>query len=298
MTADELKCKEGKRYDASGGSSIGLGPAERLLPMSLLDELKETNYVPSSLFALEKPLLWRQSLQIATRLTGKRYVNKLPSEDGTIWMCGSGGGGSFYSDECDDDEWRKGGYEKKKDGGTENGEDTEDSGKEGVDELQDRIDRLERLDKDRKRRIEIDREIEILRKEKDRLHLAQIVHVPEGAVEWLAHEVGHWLSSDHRDAFNMGMTEYAENDSDVARQEWEAMAFEDILFAPWAPSRILMPPSYRGGIPFSKDTISPVYFSAMEKKMRSARIDIEEWRQVFGPYAEWELSRRDRNELI
>jgi hypothetical protein len=124
--------------------------------------------------------------------------------------------------------------------------------------------------------------------EKAGLMSASIVAVPDGAMEWLLHEVGHWVaaSPNERKQINYGLSS-SETGHDGDR-EWQAWAFEEIVMAPFGPARDFAAPTQRDGAGFSK--IGPIPMFVMrhaEQRITDLGIDLEPWCQVYGDWIQW-----------
>lgn len=124
-----------------------------------------------------------------------------------------------------------------------------------------------------------------------------VVEIPEGAVEWLLHEVGHWVMSKHKgtDVVNYGLS------LDSIEEELLATAFQDIVFSPWDGAYSLAPKTVIAELSDPKDTnigfaqeISREMYREAEKRAIAAKIDFEYYCTVFGEWAEWELGRQSR----
>lgn len=118
------------------------------------------------------------------------------------------------------------------------------------------------------------------------------VYVPEGGMEWLLHEVGHWVAAtpEERRLPDYG---YGQEEIGVGKaREWQAWAFEEIVLAPFGHSRDFIPPKQRGGVAFSKN--QPIPGEALrhiERSIQSDFIDVAEWRVVYGDWIRHEQGR-------
>lgn len=267
-----------------------------------------------SLLTRERPDLWRRTVALATRLTGYQYVPKLPLPDGTIYACG---GGNY--DEPEDPfvhepdprkhlrKLREKLKREERDGSTNY---YPSQWQRWIDRILERtpisdaeqirrrkeIEKIdseikERRDKIEQRRGEIEeleQEIEDLERKKSGqvASCAQPrVFVPEGAMEWILHEVGHWIAASPEERLlpNYGLTP-SEIGHDGDR-EWEAWAFEEIILAPFGPSRLFAPPTQRDGAAFAKAGPMPWFaLRHAERRMLEMSVDVEEWRAL---YCEW-----------
>lgn len=123
----------------------------------------------------------------------------------------------------------------------------------------------------------------------------RLVYVPEGAMEWLLHEAGHWVAStpEERRRPNYGLG--IETHGHGADREWQAWAFEEIILAPFGPAREFAPPSQRDGVGFSKSgPIAEEHMRHAERSIRELGLDIEEWRAVYRPWIEWGKKRGEK----
>jgi hypothetical protein len=130
------------------------------------------------------------------------------------------------------------------------------------------------------------------RKEKDAelpaVTTAPMVYVPEGAMEWLLHEVGHFVaaSAPERQARNYGLGE-SERGEDGER-EWQAWAFEDIILAPHGPARNFAPVTQRDGAAFARSGLIPdVHYRHIEKQILDLGLDVDQWRCEYGQWVRW-----------
>jgi hypothetical protein len=210
----------------------------------------------------ERPELWSQALALASATTGMAYLPKLPLADGTIWACGGGGG--------------------------ESSEET--------------------LKRERRQRRERPA-IHIFPEEQDELgeepaipaKKTLSVSVPEGAMEWLLHEVGHFVAATPKER---ALRNYGLSESEIGHdgeREWQAWGFEEVILAPWGPARGFAPPSQRDGAAFNRAGPMPMFATdhAM-RRLRELGIDIEAWRLIWGEWARWhgkpDMSMVDRIE--
>lgn len=119
-----------------------------------------------------------------------------------------------------------------------------------------------------------------------------IAPVPEGAMEWLLHEVGHWVAAtdEERKLTNYG---YGQEAKGVGKaREWQAWAFEEIILAPWGPSREFIPPRHRGGVAFSPAGPMPVVaLHHIERQLQNIHsLHVAEWRVLYRDWIEYERS--------
>ena len=160
-------------------------------------------------------------------------------------------------------------------------------------------------DKER-RKAEIEklrRQLEEAKKEEHTKSLAPVVAVPEGAMEWLLHEAGHWIvaSDEERQLPNYGLNDdvigtvggyqkiAVPTSGLLFEREWQAWAFEEIILAPFGPSRSFAPPTQRDGVAFAKAGPVPAWALAhAERRINETHVDIERWRSVFGEWVRFE----------
>jgi hypothetical protein len=132
----------------------------------------------------------------------------------------------------------------------------------------------------------------------------QCVPVPEGAMEWLLHEVGHWVaaSDTERAAPDYGMGTLRAGECTCTgnftecrcgdEREWQAWAFEELILGPHGQARSFCPPPHRGGIAFmSADPIAAEYLHHVEGRIKEARLDIEAWRALWSEWVTWGAKR-------
>lgn len=225
---------------------------------------------PTSALTRERPHLWGRALSMATAVTGYRYEDKKPLADGTVWACG---GGVPWEDLT----------------------------------LEDRIDQAER-------EVEIRRESgrdtfywemildRLKEKKRDGEQKAgAIVWVPDDALDWLLHEVGHYLAATPAERTQRGYgisieaTIHAEDhrhQNHAADREWQAWAFQEIVLAPFGYARELTPPSYRGGVGYQRPgPIDSRHIDHIGKQLRGRGVDVEPWRLLAGEWVKWGKSR-------
>lgn len=130
--------------------------------------------------------------------------------------------------------------------------------------------------------------------------LAGTLLVPEGAMEWLLHEVGHWVAATEEErrlpnfgfgVIREGICTCTENFTECRcgdEREWQAWAFEEIILSPFGNSRFFCPPPHRGGLAFDKNQPIPdTAFRHIETRLRADSIHVEQWRQIWGEWLRW-----------
>ncbi|HXB28067.1 MAG TPA: hypothetical protein VNV25_25280 [Gemmatimonadaceae bacterium] len=202
----------------------------------------------SSLLTRTRPDIWAHGIALATGATGLSFVPKLPLSDGTIYACG----GSTV-------QWVPPGEQ------------------EPV---------LRRRRRREPSHVPGHREPtpKHIRPDSN----ASSVFVPEGAMEWLLHEVGHYVaaSPEERLLRNYGVSE-SEYGHDGER-EWQAWAFEEIVLAPFGPSRLFAPPSQRDGAAYARSGPMPAAcLRHVERQIEALGLDVERWRVEWGEWVRW-----------
>ena len=198
----------------------------------------------------ERPDLWSAGLTLSTGLTGVRYTHKSPMPDGAVYACGGGG---WESPSLPPQQTPASPKPRVRDPSRVPGR--RDPTPEHI-----KPDTVETL----------------------------FVVVPEGAMEWLLHEVGHWIAADEterrRQNYGLSLSEYGHD----GEREWQAWAFEEIVLAPFGPSRLFAPPSQRDGAAYAKTGPMPeAYLRHVEREIARLCLDVEQWRQVWGEWVRW-----------
>lgn len=227
-----------------------------------------------SLLTRERPDIWARGLALAHGLTGYRYEPKLPLPDGTIYACGGGYYPSLPDLPATPEEIKK----------------------EELDRIDDQIGDCERdiayeeseiadhesaIDIHKEKLVGLKKKLKELKKNRGAALAGASVFVPDGAMEWLLHEVGHYIAAtpDERKLPNYGLSE-SEVGHDGER-EWEAWAFEEIVLAPFGPSREFAPPTQRDGAGYTKAGPMPQRcLDHVERQMRTLGLDAEMFRVV------------------
>jgi hypothetical protein len=232
------------------------------------------NGEPQSKLTMNRPDIWIRALSLATNLTGYIYAPKLPAADGSIWACG--------------------------------GLLPEPTPREKIKELEEKIKINERYRKHPGRpwrdeyldecNKEYQKEIDRLKKE---FNLAPTVYVPEGAMEWLLHEVGHYIAATPEERLlpNYGYGTIKKKGWGKAR-ELQAWGFEEIILSPFGTARMFAPPEHRGGTAFEKSGPIPEMATRhAQQQMLTLGIDAEQWRVLYGEWVEWvAIHERGREE--
>lgn len=118
-----------------------------------------------------------------------------------------------------------------------------------------------------------------------------VIPVPEGAMEWLLHEIGHWVAATPEERL-LPDYGYGQEAKGVGKaRELQAWVFEEIVLAPWGQARDLCPPPHRGGVAFTH-TATPDDRRRIDLALNLApQVDIDQWRALYAAWIEWELTR-------
>ena len=242
---------------------------------------------PQSSLTVERPDIWYRGLALATSLTGYVYLPKIPLTEDPLSLCGYN-----YPRY----------YPPKKSETPENKEKREQ--KERREKIEQEIIDIERMIKQFEGSIDhantnIDgwrKNIEQKKKELEekRRELAEhdwiikaAAPVPEGAMEWLLHEVGHWVAATPQER---ALPDYGLVPGKVGKgsREWQAWAFEDIVLAPFGPARSFAPPTQRDGVAFEKSgPIDARHLRHIDRRIVELGIDIERWRALYSEWVVW-----------
>lgn len=260
---------------------------------------------PRSELTLTNPRLWLHAIETAKQLTGYEYLDKQPSSDGIIYACYGGGGYSIYSPAVREElERPKSESEKKQERIDEIDEEIE-SHEIIITDLEIEIEEHKESTKKNRRTIKDTKlEIEKLKKERDTLVSAPIIRIPEGDIEWLLHEIGHYIAATNEErnlpnyGFNGNGIDLIEDQTEAAHHaylntreafvEWSAWAFEEIVLAPFGNARQLCQPSCRDGIAFARHVDIPdEAFKHIELKIKTESIDVEMWRSIAADWFSW-----------
>jgi hypothetical protein len=191
------------------------------------------------------------------------YLPKLPRADGTVYACGGGGISiPFIS------------YEERR--------------RREEEQLENDIGAYKDYPEYQRALIEQLKELREENDSDDEKAESSSVFVPPGSMEWLLHEAGHWIAAtpDERRLPNYGLT-LSEHGHDGDR-EWQAWAFEEIILAPWGPSRDFAAPTMRDGAAFAKTGPMPAsHLWHIERAMQRESVDVDRWRSVFAEWVNW-----------
>jgi len=239
--------------------------------------------VPNSLLTLERPDIWMRALELATSTTGMLYLPKLPGIDGRIWACG------YYRPRptAPPPKPTEAPAPPPPPKPTEAPAPPPPPKPTGKEALEDVLAETER-------RIRVPEE-SVLEYPGGKKLLFQAVAVPEGSMEWLLHEVGHWLAAtpEERALPNYGLT--ASTTGHDGQRELEAWAFEDIILAPWGSGRLFAAPSMRDGAAFEHaGPFSAVTYQRVDVQMMKARLSVEQWRSVYRDWVQWGRTKGHR----
>lgn len=282
---------------------------------------------PNSQLTAERPDIWLRAVTLAKSVTNLEYVHKAPLPDGTIYACGGGG---WYTPpppptpqqiiikKINDIDWAI----KERRDRLKIYEDPDPWDRE-YEDYKRNIEKLKKqredarvrkiptpgLDKtiahyeiglpekqqEKQERINtkidgLKKEIEELKKERAGYSLSP-VPVPDGAMEWLLHEVGHWVASTPSERrlpnYGYGIVKKKGWGKD---REWQAWAFEEIIMAPFGPARGFAPVEHRGGTAFDGDGwqgIPERHLKHAYAQILASGISIEQWRALYGEWAQW-----------
>lgn len=227
----------------------------------------------NSELTLQRPDIWLRALDLATSLTGMIYEPKLPGPNGEMLACG------VYREPT-----------KKE---RENDITNEIAWKKlQIERLKKELEDVDNLSPNRKKKIEDDIAEwgEAIEKAKQDPDYKASVAVPEGEMEWLLHEVGHWVAATpaERALPNYGYGSSILLNGVGAAREWQAWGFEEIILAPFGTPRLLASPSQQDGVAFDKAGPMPyVHAHYAEQRIRELGVQVEQWRAVWGDWAAW-----------
>lgn len=233
---------------------------------------------PLSKLTRERPDIWIRALELATGLTGYSYPHKAPLSDGTLSACGGyipkrpktideqieelNNTIEYWEDRLKD-------YEKRQQEEGVSYQDLIEKYKKQIEEMKERLDRLNEHTKR--------------------------AYVPEGEMEWLLHEVGHWIAATpaERALPNYGYGQAVLLNGLGAAREWQAWGFEEIVLAPYGPSRLLASPTQRDGVAFSTGRFPHHALRHAETRIGELAIDIGEWSSIYGEWVHWRKPHDD-----
>lgn len=224
----------------------------------------------SSLLTSVRPDIWIRALTLATSLTGWRYPPKMPDADGKILACGGGG----YVPPTPSLPTRP----------------PTAPLPPPPPPLPPNPPALPPLPplpqpKDVQKRKRYEEMLERIRKTNPELSTAS---VPDGALEWLLHEVGHWIAATPEErllpGYGLTSSEYGLD----GEREWQAWAFEEIVLAPFGPARHFAPPTQRDGAAFNRAGPMPQrHLDHVEAHMAELGVCVDPWRIVWGEWVRW-----------
>ena len=104
------------------------------------------------------------------------------------------------------------------------------------------------------------------------------VYVPSGAMEWLLHEVGHWVVASNVDRLRPN---YGDS------RDIEAWAFEEAVLSHLGPARDFAPPTQRDGPAFIAGPIPDWAFRRVDKRLTDGDIEIEPFQELWSEWVTW-----------
>ena len=126
-----------------------------------------------------------------------------------------------------------------------------------------------------------------------------MVYVPEGAFEWLLHEVGHYVAATEteRQQCNYGLPEDESLAADsgsllhgcCVEREQQAWAFESAVFGRQAMA--LASPGYRGGVGYRPGGIPHAATHHADRQIAALRLDMTRWRALAAEWMKWGRNR-------
>ena len=219
-----------------------------------------TNHWSLSQLTYARPDIWERALKLANDTTGIRYVEKHPLPDGTIYACGSISIVPPLTERQD---------------------------------LENRIERLTRnlewlkrnpssnnqndIDERTRRKEELEDKLRDLPPVPDTPKALSVV-IPSGAMEWLLHEVGHWVVASNVDRLRPN---YGDS------RDIEAWAFEEAVLSHLGPARDFAPPTQRDGPAFIAGPIPDWAFRRVDKRLTDGDIEIEPFQLLWAEWVAW-----------
>jgi hypothetical protein len=104
-------------------------------------------------------------------------------------------------------------------------------------------------------------------------------------MEWLLHEVGHWLASTPTER---ALPNYGDG------HELEAWAFEQMIIGPiiGRDARMIAPPTQRDGTAFDWSGPLPVWaFRHIDRCVHEDRVDVAAFRALWSEWVRWGLDQ-------
>ena len=209
-----------------------------------------------------RPDIWERALDLAVSTTGMGYVDKRPLTDGTIFACGGG----YYIPPTPETEKKIRIRHQKED-----------------------IERMKREIADLKikhpsLRVSLRMTLEDLKRAEEKLRELEkeqkaSVYVPSGAMEWLLHEVGHWVTTS---SLNRTLPNYGDS------KDIEAWAFEEAVLSHLGPARNFTPLPHRGGPAFDMAGPIPKWsFRKLDKRIADDDISLEPFQRLWEEWVTW-----------
>lgn len=118
------------------------------------------------------------------------------------------------------------------------------------------------------------------------------VRIPEGAVEWLLHEVAHYFVAESDEELHPNHGLQTVKPAVAELREWSAFAIQQAVFEPWGPVHLMVPPPHRGGLCYSTSRFPSAAIKIADRQFGKGNPSLEYLRVIFGPWAKWEISNR------
>lgn len=267
--------------------------------MSTTEPFDLSTWTPSQL-TVARPDIWERGLALAHGITGVEYVDKRPLADGTIFACG-GYAPPRNPTLRDILREKKSNLERMRQNPRywsprqidEAEAEYEELKRRYIPTIDEKIQEQEEVVRKKKDNpydyspASIDRseeQLERLKREKANLSSSISVYIPSGAMEWLLHEVGHWVaaSKDERFLPNYG------NPGDDSTREIEAWAFEEMVLSHLGAARYFAPLSQRDGIAFELSGPLPqTAFMHVERRLRDGNISVKPFQILWEEWVAW-----------
>ena len=224
--------------------------------------MTEAAWSPSQL-TVNRPDIWDRALRLAEATTGVTYVEKQPLPDGTIHACGGRSYPNYYQPPRDRNQYQD---------------------RSLPPSIKEQLKRQrENLNRKRGEITSILDEIDNLISQLSGGDTAPVVFIPSGAMEWLLHEVGHWVAASDKER---RMINYGDG------HEMEAFAFEDAVLG--QASRPLVVPTQRDNCACELTGPLPQWaFSHIDKRIADDRIDIHQFRAIWLEWVAWGYRQGD-----